>query len=272
MIDATENRVGLTDQVRSELVLATERRRERGREHTAETLNWWFTRNGFSHTQASATAEWTSGDSTALQTSQLSHLRNGRLATPQLKLFEGLASMNAAIASWLEKGSEWCIKQWGPVPKRLLGGATLSSACFLWHPSKTGKQPLVFHDFCDLFSGYLELPYVVESIWSPSQCREISDALGAELDTWLAQSGGMRAGMAKLKQLYPLNDAQLKKLQQVILGQSTYSPVELTEVQSQLVHLLNVTRINPTNTNLNAFIRNVGQPAGVESGATQRQD
>ncbi|NDD46036.1 MAG: hypothetical protein EBZ24_11715, partial [Synechococcaceae bacterium WB9_4xB_025] len=134
-----------------------------------------------------------------------------------------------------EKGSEWCIKQWGPVPERLFGGTNLTSACFLWHPSKTGKQPLVFHDFCDLFAGYLELPYVIESIWSSNQCREISDSLGAELDTWLAQRGGIRAGMAQLKQLYPHNEAQFQKLQQVILGQSTYSPVELTQERCQLV-------------------------------------
>ena len=257
MIDAMENQVALAAQSRSQLVIATELRRERGREHMAEALNWWFTRNGFSHTQASAAAEWTSGDSTALQTSQLSHLRNTRLATPQLKLFEGLANMNEAIACWLERGSAWCIKQWGPVPKRLFGGATLTSACFLWHPSKTGKQPLVFHDFCDLFSGYLQLPYVVESIWSPNQCRDISDALGAELDTWLTQSGGMRAGMAKLKELYTHNDARLQKLQAVILGQSTYSPVELTQEQAQLARLLTMTNIKPSNASLKAFMERI---------------
>jgi hypothetical protein len=176
--------------------------------------------------------------------------------------------MNTAIAGWLEKGSEWCIKQWGPVPKRLFGGAALSSACFLWHPRKTGKQSLVFHDFCDLFTGYLELPYVVESIWSPSQCREISDALGAELDTWLAQCGGMRAGMAKLNELCPLNDAQLQKLQQVILGQSTYSPVELTQEHSKLVRLLTLTSIKPTSASLKAFLGRVEKSAGMTARTT----
>ena len=264
-----ENQVALANQGRYKLVVATERRRERGREHVAEALNWWFTRNGFSHTQASAAAEWTSGDSTALQTSQLSHLRNARLATPQLKLFEGLASMNAAIAGWLERGSKWCIQQWGPVPERLFGGTNLTSACFLWHPSKTGKQPLVFHDFCDLFAGYLELPYVIESIWSPNQCREISDSLGAELDTWLAQRGGIRAGMAQLKQLYPHNEAQFQKLQQVILGQSTYSPVELTQERSQLVRLLTLTGIKPTSPNLKAFMGRIDNQQAQHPSAHQ---
>ena len=244
-----------TDRLREELVQATELRRLQGREHLAETLNWWFTRSGLSHTQASALAEWTTGDHTALQTSQLSHLRNARLATPQLKLFEGLAALNQALASWQTQGRDWCVARWGPIPQRLFGGAALDAGAFLWHPSREGRSAMEFHDFCDLFAGFLKLNYVSECVWSPGQCREISDALGSDLDAWLAQMGGMRPAMARLKELYPHERTdQLQKLQQVILGQSSYSPAELNQEHLPLVQLLKATGIQPSSDILMRFI------------------
>jgi hypothetical protein len=260
-VDGQEQTQG-GDGLRLDLLQATELRRQHGREHLAEALNWWFTRSGISHTQASALAEWTTGDHTALQTSQLSHLRNARLATPQLKLFEGLAALNRALACWQKRGSNWCIAGWGPVPKRLFGGAALEAGAFLWHPNHQGRQPLEFHDFCDIFAGFLQLDYVSESSWSPSKCHEISDALSDELDAWLARTGGIRAGMAMLKELYPHdNTAQLQKLQQVILGQSRYSPAELNQEHRSLAKLLCSTGIKPSNASLKSFMEKLGLEA-----------
>jgi hypothetical protein len=208
-------------------LLATERHTQ-GREHLATVLNWWLLRCGFTHAQVTALAAWVCGDHTWLQGSQLSHLRNGRMRTPQLKLMEGLAAVNQAVALWQLEGKKACLKRWGPPPAEAPSPELMDAATFLWHPQGGEQQPLVFHDFCDLFVGYLTLLYVDAGSVSPSQARLISERIGQELDRWIAAQGGIRAGLAKLISIYPADDAaRVAKLQNVILGLDSYTAAEL---------------------------------------------
>jgi hypothetical protein len=206
-------------------------------------MNWWMQRLGFTHAMATALAAWVCGDSSWLQGSQLSHLRNGRMRTPQLKLFEGLAAFNGAIALWRLEGSAACVRAWGPLPSQAPPPSAMDSALFLWHPSQGEETPLVFHDFCDLFVGYLQLPYVDQGGLSPGQSRTISDRIGQELDQWLIGQGGIRQGMAQLLEAYPVSSsARRQKLRQVILGLESYSPAELDEELFALGELFTVVR------------------------------
>lgn len=217
-------------------MLATDRHLQ-GREHTAAVINWWLGRNGFSHLQAQQLAAWVFGDETWLQTSQLSHLRNGRMRAPQLKLFEGIAGMNAAIAGWRQDGQKACVRRWGPAPKAMPDAVAMDAATFLWFPGEEDR-PLIFHDFADLFVGYLQLPYVDGSSISPGQSRMISERVGEELDRWMHAQGGIRVGLSALIRAYPVDDAsRVAKLQQVIFGSDTYSAEELEEEAMALSQL-----------------------------------
>lgn len=200
-----------------------------GREHMAACLNWWLGRCNITHTQSTALAGWVCGDSTWLQGSQLSHLRNARMRAPQLKLMEGLAALNEAMATWLLVGKAACIQRWGPLPSDAPAAMLMDAATYLWHPEQPeGTVPLVFHDFCDLFVGRLRLPYVVDVALSPRQARILSDRIGEELDRWLTAQGGIRKALATLIHHYPVDDAvRVAKLQQVILGTDSYSAEEL---------------------------------------------
>jgi hypothetical protein len=201
-----------------------------GRTHTAQVLNWWMLRLGYTHAMATALAAWVCGDSSWLQGSQLSHLRNSRMRTPQLKLFEGLAGFNAAVAHWRQHGPAACEQRWGPLPSLAPAPSAMDTALFLWHPEQGEDVPLVFRDFCDLFVGLLHLPYVDQGGLSPGQSRLISDHIGQELDRWLIDQGGIRQGMAQLQDLYPASSpSRRQKLRQVILGLESYNPVELDE-------------------------------------------
>jgi hypothetical protein len=218
-------------------MLPTQRHIE-GREHTAAVLNWWIRRCGFTHTMVTALAAWVCGDSTWLQGSQLSHLRNSRMRTPQFKLFEGVSGVNEAIATWKLQGKMACLKEWGPLPDQAPAEFLLDDAIYLWHPEKGEGHPLIFHDFCDLFAGRLRLPYVDDSSVSPGQSKLVSDRIGEELDRWLADRGGIRAGMGKLLEMYPVRDAnRVSKLQQVIVGADSYSAAELDEELFALTEL-----------------------------------
>lgn len=204
----------------------------------ASVLNWWVRRCGFTHTMVTALAAWVCGDSTWLQGSQLSHLRNNRMRTPQFKLFEGISGVNEAIATWRLQGKTACLKEWGPLPSQAPAEYALDNATYLWHPEKGEECPLVFHDFCDLFAGRLRLTYVDDSCVSPGQSKVISDRIGEELDRWLAERGGMRAGMQELLEMYPVRDhSRISKLQQVILGADSYTSAELDEELFALTEL-----------------------------------
>lgn len=217
-----------------------------GREHTAAVINWWIHRCGFTHVHATALAAWACGDSTWLQGSQLSHLRNAKMRTPQLKLFEGLAGLNDAIAGWRLRGRAECIREWGAIPKGAPDAQLLDQAIFLWHPDHGEGTPLQFHDWCDLFTGRLTLPYADNGSISPGQSRIISERIGEELDRWLAQQGGIRAGLSRLISLYPVDDARrIQRLQHVILGADTYSAADLEEEQFALSELFGQLWVRP---------------------------
>jgi hypothetical protein len=218
-------------------MLPTERHIE-GRDHTAAVLNWWLRRCGFTHAMTTALAAWVCGDHTWLQGSQLSHLRNNRMRTPQLKLFEGISAVNEVVATWRQQGKEACISKWGPMPGEAPASECLDLAIYLWHPEGGEDTPLVFHDFCDLFAGRLRLPYVEEACVSPGQSKLISDRIGECLDRWMTERGGIRANMPVLLSFYPTKDHQrIARLQQVILNADSYSAVELDEELSALTEL-----------------------------------
>lgn len=218
-------------------MLPTERHLQ-GRDHTAAVLNWWIRRCGFTHTMVTALAAWVCGDHTWLQGSQLSHLRNSRMRTPQFKLFEGISAVNEAIASWRHQGKEACLQEWGPLPGQAPAEIVMDQATYLWHPEQGEDCPLVFHDFCDLFAGRLRLPYVDEASISPGQSKQISDRIGEELDRWLATRGGIRAGMPELLKFYPVSDAaRIAKLQKVIVGAESYTAAELDDELFALTEL-----------------------------------
>jgi hypothetical protein len=218
-------------------MLPTERHIE-GRDHTATVLNWWLRRCGFTHAMTTALAAWVCGDHTWLQGSQLSHLRNNRMRTPQLKLFEGISAVNEAVATWRQQGKEACIRQWGPMPGETPASECMDVAIYLWHPEGGEETPLVFHDFCDLFTGRLRLPYVEDDCVSPGQSKLISDRIGECLDRWMTERGGIRANMPVLLSFYPAKDHQrIARLQQVILNADSYTAVELDEEMLALSEL-----------------------------------
>jgi hypothetical protein len=201
-----------------------------GRDHTAAVLNWWLRRCGFTHAMTTALAAWVCGDHTWLQGSQLSHLRNSRMRTPQLKLFEGLSAVNESVATWCVQGRQECIHRWGQLPSEAPGNAMMDEAIYLWHPEQGEGTPLVFHDFCDLFAGRLRLSYVEDASVSPGQSKLISDRIGERLDRWLTERGGIRANLPQLLSFYPVKDQQrIAKLQKVILNAESYTAAELDE-------------------------------------------
>lgn len=211
------------------------------RQHTAAAVEFWLRRSSLTHAKASALSGWVCGGDTCLQTSQLSFLRNAKAAFPQFKLMEGLATATEACWRWKTQGPEACRKLWGPMPRQL-SPAVMDGTVFLWHPDHPeGTEPLRFADWCELFAGYLRLPYVdAEDRITAANAQQVSDQIGRYLEQWLLASGlGLRGGFAELVRLYPDTDPRrIEKLRQVVSGLASFDADELEDGRLALSELL----------------------------------
>ena len=218
-----------------------EERYESARLHVAAAVDSWLRRSSLTHAEASALAGWVCGGDAWLLTSQLSFLRNGRMARPQLKLFEGLGAATEACWRWKAEGPEACRKLWGSLP-RPLTAARMAETTYLWHPAyPEGQEPLRFRDWCELFAGYLRLPYIdADDRITQANAQRVSDQLAHYLEGWLLSSGlGLRGGFAELLRLYPDNDPKrIERLRQVVSGQASFDVDELEDGRLALAELL----------------------------------
>lgn len=214
------------------------RRHAFGRARLASCLNYWINASpGLSHQQAAAIADWALGESGWLISSQLSHLRNGKISRPGLRYLEALAAINQAIWRWHVHGQEACLQTYGPYTVHKVDPAVLDAATWLHHPDDK-TDPLGFADFVEIFTGYLELPYVGVAL-SPSESTDLSQELAALLEHEIAAKGwGMRDAMTNLLAAYPVSDPHRRsKLQAVVLGQANYTSDELEQELMDLAHL-----------------------------------
>lgn len=211
-------------------------RHDRGRQHVAAVINYWLQSSGLSHAQAVAISRW-EAKTGYIQSSQLSKLRNGVLRTPFLKQFEGLAALNHGIARWHREGAKAARAENGPLPPEVTASA-MDATVVLTHP-EWPDEPLRFRDFCELFVGYMALPYVTDLSVSDSRAAAVSDAVGHVLEHYLARQGGLREGFRRLITHYPTtNQQRIDKLRDVVLGQAAWSPEELREESMALCTLL----------------------------------
>lgn len=206
------------------------RRYELGRSHFANTLNWWMIRCGISHAQLGSIADWAMREDGTLISSQISHLRNANIRNPSLLAFDALGAANQAIWLWRTAGSEVAIKQFGTSGLEPPTAELLDRIDWLPQPEQP-DQPLRFAQWCELFCGLLQLPYVDRVVVPPQEARQLSDELGRLLDQLVSETGmGMREGMAEILKLYPVADSnRINRLRGVILGHEHYNHSQVEE-------------------------------------------
>ena len=218
------------------------RRHERGRAHLAAVLNWWLGSSSLTHDQVDAITTWVLGEPGSLISSQLSHIRNARIARPGLMLFEGMAALNAGIWRWKKQGEEACIKQYGPYSSHGITPGWLEGATWLPHPDAP-DEPLCFADFVELFAGYLQIPdigVVLTAIDGPEMSRALSALL---LEHWQQAGWGPTDGMGHILAAYPPTDADRRtRLAMVVLGQADFSSEEIEDEMADLAATLETLR------------------------------
>lgn len=219
-------------------------RHDQGRLHFAAVMNFWVSRSNLSHSQVAAIAAWGAGEDSLLHTSQVSKLRNAVMATPFLKLFEGLEGMNSAVWTWQLQGPDAAREQFGPLP-RVVAPAEMDGAIWLADP-RSPARPLGFCGLLEVFVGRLTLPYVASLQVSPSEAQVVSDAIGERLDQWLSQQGGTREGFRRLQAALPDSPApEMARLRQLVIGSAAYQADEIADLMPWLADVLNLTVEQP---------------------------
>ena len=203
-----------------------------GRQHLSAVLNFWLNRCGLSHEQLGSIADWAMSEKGWLSSPQLSHLRNGSVVKPSHRNLDALGGANEAIHLWQQCGPQVCLKRYGPHSAYRIEDQWLNNAIWLHHPVHT-DEALCYADFCDLQAGYLTLPYLGEVNLSPSEARNLSQAL-ADLFDRLAQERmgegqSMRQALDTVLAAYPSSASPDRRdhLRSVILGTADYSKSEL---------------------------------------------
>lgn len=221
----------------------------KGRVHLASLLNWWMGQSSWSHAQMGAVADWATGERKWLSSPQLSHIRNANVKQVGFQNLLGMGAVNQAVHCWHEQGERDAIRRYGMFSRHGITEELLAGSAWLRHPQRE-KEPLQFHDFCDVFVGLLEIPYVSEVVISPHETRTLTDEIAQLLDDLTAQTGlGLRGGMAEILRHYPIKDTdRIERLQSVILGQYVYSQSECEEELFALSQLVSDLRGLPRGT------------------------
>ena len=203
-----------------------------GRQHLSAVLNFWLNRCGLSHEQLGSIADWAMSEKGWLSSPQLSHLRNGSVVKPSHRNLDALGGANEAIHLWQQRGHQVCLKRYGPHSAYRIEDQWLNNAIWLHHPVHT-DEALCYADFCDLQAGYLTLPYLGEVNLSPSEARNLSQALADLFDRLAQERMGegqtMRQALDTVLAAYPSSASPDRRdhLRSVILGTADYSKAEL---------------------------------------------
>lgn len=181
------------------------RRHSQGRAYLGQVLGWWVGKSGLTYRRLGQIADWATGEHGILISSQLAHLRNANLRSPNFRLLEALAEANEAISA-AQSDLDRAVARYGPLPAGL-DPADLARAYVLRHPDD--EQPLHFADWCEMFVGRLTLPYVSGVSVTATQARFASDALRDRLDAAVAPLAlGPSAGMQAILDAYPVKDSR----------------------------------------------------------------
>jgi hypothetical protein len=203
---------------------------EAGREAFGHLIRVWHERNGWSQRLLPALAERL--DLGRVHSSQISHLRNLKLASPGPELFVALGRLNHVLAEQAgERGpsAELC-EQLADQPE-LLAALQVSSLPLL----ADDGQPLGPAQLFEIFVGLRGLPSAFDLRISEGE----SAALSAALAQVFTAGRPWRLCREQLLQAYPAEKRQRReRFAEVMAGQRDYSAEELDAELSDLRHTL----------------------------------
>ncbi len=172
-----------------------EARRIAGSDHMASAIIYWLSRNDWSHPNMETLAEWALNEPGTLHTSQISHIRNGRLRMLGVKSTDALAAINLAV--WAYKNDRQRLKALGCGPITANIETLIRDAESLTNPQT--NCPLDVGGWINVYIGYLKLPEVVDCIENAPDLKAIAKKVGPYIFNVITTSGH---DMAQARELF----------------------------------------------------------------------
>lgn len=208
-------------------------RRELGRQHTSAAMIFWLARNQWSHPNLEDLAAWALNEEGAIHTSQISHIRNGKMRMMGVKTLDAFGAINLAV--WAYHHDREALKTLGvaTITDKIQG--LIEFAEPIMNPNT--DEPLDAGGWMNLYLGYLRIPGVVGGAKGDIDFEKAVNGLGRYVSRVISQSGKdfIEARPVLERSMGP-DDAQ--KLIAVAAGLGTYSSTELAATMAKICEAL----------------------------------
>lgn len=170
---------------RSLVLEVNEERREFGKRHTSAVLVFWLSRNNWSHPNLELLASWALNEEGALHTSQVSHIRNGRMRMLGVKTIDALGAIN--LAAWAYHNDKELLKELGTAQLTAKIEELMLNAEAVIDPRT--NEPLTQGGWMELYLGYIKIPGVVGGASSGKDFSKAAGMLGGYIEKVIRESG-----------------------------------------------------------------------------------
>tara|TARA_B100001996_G_C18599107_1_gene569119 strand:- start:348 stop:1091 length:744 start_codon:yes stop_codon:yes gene_type:complete len=185
-----------------------------GRRAMAHLIHVWHERNGWSHKVLPALAE--SLDLGKVHSSQISNLRNGKLASPGPEVFLALAQANFVLNDGIERWKDR-LKEAHPELLKVLQDSSIPL-------TGDDESPIGAGELFEIFVGLTPLPSCFD--WFIED--EEAEFLSAALADYLCQGRTWRQCREQVMEAYPIEKTQRRqRFAEVMSGIRDYSAEQL---------------------------------------------
>lgn len=198
-------------------------RRELGRQHMSAAMIYWLSRNGWSHPNLEVLASWALNEPGVLHTSQVSHIRNGKMRMMGVKTLDAFGAINIAVWAYQQSREAFDRLHCATVTAQIQ--QLIEHAEVLLNPY-TG-EPIDQGDWMMLYLGYLQLQGVVGGPQGDADLVKASAAIGRFVASCIASSGHDFIEAKELFELAFPERERAHKLVAVAAGLDAYDPEEL---------------------------------------------
>lgn len=222
-------------QSRQSVLPNNEERRAFGKQHMSAAMIFWLSQNGWSHPNMEVLANWALKEVGALHTSQMSHIRNGRMRMLGVKTIDALGAINQAL--WAFHNNKKQLKTLNVDVTTKDVEELLKDAKPLLHPIT--NEPLDAGDFMNLYLGYIRLEGVVGGASATADFSGVASKLGGYLEEAIRSSGTDFVDAKKIfSRAFQGSPEKANKMVAAAASLDAYSKEELTVDFAQICEAL----------------------------------
>lgn len=199
-------------------------RREQGRQHMSAVMIHWLARNSWSHPALEALATWALNEEGVLHTSQISHIRNGKMRMMGVKTLDAFGAINLAV--WAHRHSRDLYEKLGTDALTPRIEALIKDAMVIEDP-RSG-QPLDQGGWMLLYLGYLTIPGVVGGAKGDQTMEKAASSFPRYASRLIARSGIEFLEAKAIAESVFRSGERAKKLIEVAAGLAQYEPEDLS--------------------------------------------